>query len=127
MPLTDPDKSEKQQIKTKIQFGQSVAAAAILSVCGAGSSLTADEPADTIRDLKKQNELLNQRVKTLEEQLNQRIKALEEQLDQKVKVIDRKRELDSERVDTKFKEAAEKPPPPSLFKVPEWVTSVRLI
>jgi len=86
----------------------------------------ADETADTVKDLKRQNELLNQRVKALEEQLNQKIKALEDQLDQKVKAVDRKRELDSEAADAKFKEAASKKST-SLFKLPDWVTSVRLI
>ena len=60
--------------------------AAILGVCGIGSPVMADETADAVKDLKQQNELLNQRVKILEEQLNQKIKALEDQLDQKVKV-----------------------------------------
>ena len=95
--------------------------AAILSVYGAGLQALADEPADTIKNLKEKNESLEQKVKTLEEQLNQKIKALEERLDQKVKVVDRKRELDSEAADAKFKEATSK------FKTPEWLTSVRLV
>jgi len=83
----------------------------------------ADETADIVKDLKQQNELLKPRVKTLEEQLNQRIKALEDQLDQKVKVVDPKRELDSEACRTaKFKETTSQSSP-SLFKVPDWVTS----
>src|SRR3989442_14384671 len=113
--------------KRTIQLGQSVAAAAILSVCGTGSSLMADETADTVKELKHQNEVLNQRVKTLEEQLNQRIKALEEQLDQKVKVVERKRELDSEAADAKFKEGTSKLEATSKFKTPDWLTSVRLV
>src|SRR2546425_3812609 len=100
--------------------------AAILGVYGIGSQAMADETADTVKDLKQQNELLNQRVKTLEEQLNRKIKALEDQLNQKVKVVDRKRELDSEAADAKFKETTSKSSP-SLFKVPDWVTSVRLV
>ena len=75
---------------------QCVVTAAILSVYGASSQLLADETADTLKSLKQEIELLNQRVKSLEGQLNQKTKALEEQLDQKVKVVDRKRELDAE-------------------------------
>src|SRR5438093_8148949 len=113
-------------MRTKMQMNQWVVTAAILSVYGAVGQLIADETADTVKDLKQQNELLNQRVKALEEQLNQKIKALEDQLDQKVKAVDRKRELDSEAADAKFKEAASKKST-SLFKLPDWVTSVRLI
>src|SRR3989442_14378190 len=109
-----------------MQLNQWIVTAAILSVYGAGGQLMADETADTVKDLKQQNELLNQRVKTLEEQLNRKIKALEDQLNQKVKVVDRKRELDSEAADAKFKETTSKSSP-SLFKVPDWVTSVRLV
>src|SRR6266496_4602838 len=100
--------------------------AAILGVYGIGSQVMADETADIVKDLKQQNELLNQRVKTLEEQLNQKIKALQDQLDQKVKVVDRKRELDSDAADAKFK-ATTSQSSPSLFKVPDWVTSIRLV
>jgi len=79
----------------------------------------ADEAADTVKALKEQNELLNQRVKALEEKLNERIKALEEQLDQKVKLVDRKAELDSQATKAKLDER--------ILKVPDWVTGVRLM
>src|SRR5437764_14733432 len=108
-------------MRTKMQMNQWVVTAAILSVYGAVGQLNADETADTVKDLKQQNELLNQRVKALEEQLNRKIKALEDLLDQKVKVVDQKRQLDKESADAKFKETTSK------FKTPEWITDIRLI
>jgi len=110
-----------------MQMNQWVVTAAILSVYGAVGQLIADETADTVKDLKQQNELLNQRVKALEEQLNQKIKALEDLLDQKVKVVDQKRQLDRESADAKFKEATPKLETTSKFKTPDWLTGVRLI
>jgi hypothetical protein len=112
----------KMQLKGKVQLGRSVAAA-ILSVCGGGSLARADEPADTINALKRQNELLNERVKTLEGQLNEKIKAVEEQFDQKVKALEQKRDLDAEAANAKFSEASKAT---ALFKLPEWVTGVKL-
>ncbi len=114
-------------MKTKMQMNQWVVTAAILSVYGAVGQLIADETADTVKDLKQQNELLIQRVKALEEQLNQKIKALEDLLDQKVKVVDQKRQLDRESADAKFKEATPKLETTSKFKTPDWLTGVRLI
>ena len=114
-------------MKTKMQMNQWVVTAAILSVYGAVGQLIADETADTVKDLKQQNELLNQRVKALEEQLNQKIKALEDLLNQKVKVVDQKRQLDRESADAKFKEATPKLETTSKFKTPDWLTGVRLI
>ena len=114
-------------MKTKMQMNQWVAAAAIFSVYGAVGQLIADETADTVKDLKQQNELLNQRVKALEEQLNQKIKALEDLLNQKVKVVDQKRQLDRESTDAKLKEATSKLETTSKFKMPDWLTGVRLI
>src|SRR5439155_318633 len=70
--------SRSTTMRTKMQMNQWVVTAAILSVYGAVGQLIADETADTVKDLKQQNELLNQRVKALEEQLNQKIKALED-------------------------------------------------
>src|ERR1043166_7108597 len=95
---------------------------AILAVYG-GGSLTglADETADKIKALEQQNEILNQRVKSLEEQLGQKMKALQEDMDQKVKSIAHQRELDGQAVDVKFKEATSK------FKTPDWVTGVKLV
>ena len=104
-----------------MQMNQWIVTAAILSVYGAVGQLIADETADTVKDLKQQNELLNQRLKALEEQLNQKIKALQDLLDQKVKAVDQKRQLDRESADAKFKEATSK------FKTPDWLTGVRLI
>jgi len=104
-----------------MQLNQWVVTAAIVSFFEAGSQILADDAADTIKSLKEQNELLNQKVKTLEERFNEKIKALQEQLDQKVKVVDRKRELDAEAAEAKFKDATSK------FKLPNWVTSVRLV
>ena len=98
-------------------MNQWVVTAAILSVYGAVGQLIADETADTVKDLKQQNELLNQRVKALEEQLNQKIKALEDLLDQKVKVVDQKRQLDRESADAKFKDATSKLETISKFKI----------
>ena len=109
-----------------MKVSQWVVTATILSVYGASSPLMADETADTVKELKQQIELLNKKLQTLEEQLNQKSKALEEQLNQKMKGIDRKRELDAEAADAKFKEAASKEST-SLFKTPDWLTSVRLI
>jgi len=92
-----------------------VVAAAILAVYGSGSQLLADDQADDINKLKRDNEALQQRVKTLEEQLNQKFKALEDQLNQKSNI------------------ATTEPPPPklpessSLFKVPSWITGIRLV
>src|SRR5207247_8897593 len=114
-------------MKTKMQMNQWVAAAAILSVYGAVGQLIADETADTGKDLKQKNELLNQRVKGLEEQLNQKIKALEDLVNQKVKVVDQKRQLDRESADAKSKEATSKLETTSKFKTPDWLTGVRLI
>src|SRR2546429_4724845 len=114
-------------MRTKMQMNQWVVTAAILSVYGAVGQLIADETADTVKDLKQQNELLNQRVKALEEQMNQKIKALEDLLDQKVKVVDQKRQLDRESADAKFKEATPKLETTSKFKTPDWLTGVRLI
>src|SRR6266540_313387 len=67
-------------------------------------TVLADEPVDTIKALKQQIEAL----------------------DQKVRILERNRELDGEAADAKFKEAASKQST-SLFKMPDWVTSVRLV
>src|SRR5215216_574466 len=48
-----------------------------------------------------------------------------QELDQKVRILERKRELDSEVLDVKFKDATSKQQS-SIFKLPDWVTSVRL-
>ncbi len=61
--------------------------------------LQADDTDDTIKGLKQQIE----------------------QLDQKVRILERNRELEKEASETKAKEKV------SLFKIPDWVTSVRLV
>jgi hypothetical protein len=89
------------------------------------SNVAAQESTDDIQKLKRENELLNQRVKSLEDKLNEKVKTLEEQLKQQTKEVDRKRELESEAVDARLKELSKATP--SLFKIPDWVTSVRLV
>src|SRR6266705_5155175 len=74
------------------------AAAVIGSQILAIDRLLADDTDDTIKGLKQQIE----------------------QLDQKVRVLQRNRELEKE-AEAKTKERA------SLFKIPDWVTSVRLV
>ena len=76
-----------------------VTAAVIGSQTAAGDRLLADDTDDTIKGLKQQIE----------------------QLDQKVRVLERNRELEKEASEAKAKERA------SLFKIPDWVTSVRLV
>jgi len=61
--------------------------------------LQADDTDDTIKGLKQQIE----------------------QLDQKVRILERNRELEKEASEAKAKEKV------SLFKIPDWVTSVRLV
>src|SRR5829696_6470420 len=97
-------------------------AVALIGTHSSTSQVLAAEPVDAVQNLKRENELLNEKVKSLEE----KFKALQEQVEQKVKVADRKRELDTEAADAKFKDAIAKSSP-SLFKVPDWVTGVRLI
>ena len=76
-----------------------VAAAVIGSQTVAGDRLLADDTDDTIKGLKQQIE----------------------QLDQKVRVLERNRELEKEASDAKAKERG------TLFKMPDWVTGVRLL
>ena len=76
-----------------------VAAAVIGSQASAIDRLLADDTDDTIKGLKQQIE----------------------QLDQKVRVLERNRELEKEASEAKAKEKV------SLFKIPDWVTSVRLV
>src|SRR4051812_46795871 len=98
-----------------MKLSQLTVTAAILAAYGSGSQLLADGQADDINKLKRDNETLQQRVKTLEEQLNQKFKALEDQLNQKSNIA-----------------TTELPPPKlpesnSLFKVPSWISSIRLV
>src|SRR6266498_2298858 len=76
-----------------------VAAAVIGSQTLAIDLLLADDTDETIKGLKQQIE----------------------QLDQKVRVLERNRELEKEASGAKAKEGA------SVFKIPDWVTSVRLM
>jgi hypothetical protein len=94
--------------------------AAIVGIGATASPSQAQEADDTLQSLKQRNDALERRVKSLEEELNLKIKTLEQQVDQTAKVADRKRELDSETLDAKFKEAT------SIFKTPDWVTSIKL-
>src|SRR6266699_769379 len=76
-----------------------VAAAVIGSQASAIDRLLADDTDDTIKGLKQQIE----------------------QLDQKVRMLERNRELEKEASEAKPKERD------SLFKIPDWVSSIRLV
>jgi len=88
----------------------------------------ADAPVSN-DELLKRIEELEQKVKSLERNLEsarkeQKSKSqLNEELDQKIKILERNRELDNEALDAKLKEKEGG----SIFKVPEWVTSIRLV
>jgi hypothetical protein len=105
-----------------MKLNRCLIAAALIGSLSSTNQVLAEEPPDTIQNLKRENELLNQKVKSLEE----KFKALEEQVEQKVKVVDRKRELDSTAADAKFKEATSRSSP-ALFKAPDWLTSIKLV
>jgi hypothetical protein len=83
----------------------------------------AQDSAEIIERLKQQNNELAERVKSLETDFNAKVKALQEEFDQKIKVLERKTELDTEAAAAKFAEAEKTK---SLFKIPEWVTSIKL-
>src|SRR5436190_3199192 len=108
-----------------MRFYQYTAAVALLSagslVYATGGQLFAQEPADSIKELKRENEALQQKVKNLEEQLNKRLKNLEERLEQKGPVTNSAGQISTQETDWKLKEAT------SRFKIPAWVTSVNLL
>src|SRR5437867_5850247 len=104
-----------------MKVSQLIVTAAIFAVCGSGNELFADNTADEINKLKRENEVLQQKVKGLEEQLNQRFRVLEEQINRKPKPIDQKPNIENEPATAKLTENA------SPFKVPGWVTGIRLI
>src|SRR2546430_16298992 len=69
--------------KSTMKLNPWIVTAAILSGYGTGGQLFAQEPADSIKELKRENEALQQKVKNLEEQLDKRLKNLEKHLEQK--------------------------------------------
>src|SRR6266576_1365811 len=111
-----------------------LAVAAILATPVGLSSARAeneDEKVD-VKALLKRIEELEQKVRILESNQEPVVATPDakaqkriEELDQQVRILERKRELDAEAADAKFKEASQKPT--SLFKSPDWVTSVRLV
>lgn len=98
-----------------------IVTAAILNVYGTGGPLFAQEPADSIKELKRENEALQQKVKSLEEQLNNRLKNLEDRLEPKGPVTNSVGQVTVQEADWKSKEVA------SRFKIPDWVTSFKLM
>jgi len=71
-----------------------------------------DETAETLNNLKRQNELLDQKLKALDDELEHKVKALQERL---------------ETAEHKTTDPEPKPKDrTSLFKIPEWVTGLRL-
>src|SRR6266487_2166278 len=90
-----------------------------------------DEKVD-VKALLKRIEELEQKVRILESNKEPVVATPDakapkriEELDQQVRILQRKRELDAEAADARFKEASQKST--SLFKSPDWVTSVRLV
>ena len=84
--------------------------------------LTAEETADTMKKLQQRNEMLEERVKSLEEQLDRRMKALEDLVGLKGTGADQKKEGGSESSTAKMPQT-----PSSKFKAGEWVNSIRVM
>ena len=106
-------KSEAPISKSTMKFNRWIVTAAILTVYGTGGQLFAQEPADSIKELKRENEALQQKVKNLEEQLNKRLKNLEEHLEQKGPLTNSAGQVSAQEADWKSKEVA------SRFKIPD--------
>jgi hypothetical protein len=106
-------------INIVIRRNELLLTAAILGIGAGASTLNAQQPDETVQQLKQKNDALEQRVKILEDQLNQKLNQLERQVDQVGKISDRKRELEKETLDSKFQEVTSK------FKTADWLTSVK--
>ena len=103
------------------QLNPWIVTAAILTVYGTGSHLFAQEPADSLKELKRENEALRQEIKSVKEEFNIRLKNLEDQLAHKGPITNSAGQVTAQEADWKSKEVA------SRFKIPEWVTSVNLL
>src|SRR5437773_6733558 len=100
---------------------------ALILIIQAGLNNTRAQTQDIdVKALLRRIEELEQKVKTLERERELEVKEKQtksrpiEELEQKVKILERQRELEGEAAAEKLKEGG------GLFKVPSWLTSVRL-
>src|SRR2546430_4752812 len=99
------------------------------AVLGRSAGISAAEAPPSNDALLKRIEELEQKLKALERKLEsvpeekKSSSPANQELEQKIKILERNRELDNEAIEAKLKEKEGR----SIFKVPDWVSSVNLV
>jgi hypothetical protein len=119
-----PSRLKEAQKMSTMKLNRIIAVAALLAIQAGLSGAEAQSQDVDVKALLRRIEELEQKVRILERKRELDVKEKDkpvEELDQQVKIPEHKREVESETAGEKLKEGR------SLFKMPDWLTSVKLI